>query len=712
MFALSVIAVNACGLNARDKRIRFFHWLRSLDVDVILLSETHCSSAEAAMLWASDWHIQSDSSAFSLSSSAHTGGSAILLHPRALTRSRHCRFSTHHSFNGALTLATVEYAGTCYSFASIYAPVDSPSRLAFFRHLCSVSFPAGPLIMGGDFNCVENPARDHRGISPAYHAQQPGGALLADLCARRQLVDGWLTFYGAGGPPPFTRYSPTSESATRIDRLYVSATLATSISAMSVVSAPWTDHAAVELRIGASTRPTASWRFNDLMLRSPSFCSQIRIAWLHWATDPEGRPLAQRWSAFKTQVRRIATAHAEAVNRELRSRIKRRVALSCQGRRREQHQLRREIQTRIAQAMDASLLAEAQSDRPTRHFFSRLKKHAPPRTIAELDSDDGLLTSPQAIAQELGKFWGEVFGHSPSPSPHQELSPAQVSAMSVSLDRLARVLTPDQRSQLAAAPSLDELHRACLGLRTFSAPGPDGLTPAFYRHFWDFIGPILLALLLDARCGGCLPVDSLEATILLIPKPTSGTPKAADFRPISLLNVEYKIWAAAIAARINPLLPTLCRETQTGFIPGRSILNNVAFNRDLIDWAERSKTPLTVAFLDFEKAFDRVWWHYLFRVLDHLGFPAELCIIIRALYTGFSSTLMGSGATQVVLRPSRGVRQGCPLSPALFALFAEPLGALIDALGAGGSSSPPPGRAPPGCGPPSAASHSRISVCR
>ena len=69
-----------------------------------------------------------------------------------------------------------------------------------------------------------------------------------------------------------------------------------------VVAAPWTDHAAVELRIGASTRPTASWRFNDAMLRSPSFCSQIRIAWLHWATDPEGRPLAQCWAPSRPRL--------------------------------------------------------------------------------------------------------------------------------------------------------------------------------------------------------------------------------------------------------------------------------------------------------------------------------------------------------------------------------------------------------------------------
>ncbi len=166
-------------------------------------------------------------------------------------------------------------------------------------------------------------------------------------------------------------------------------------------------------------------------------------------------------------------------------------------------------------------------------FFPASRSTLRTRTIAELDSEDGLLTTPQAIVQELGKFWEEVLGHSPSPIPHQELSPAQVSAMSASLDRLTRGITPDKRSQLAAR----------FGLRSFSAPGPDGLTPAFYRHFWDFIGPILLALLLDARCGGGLPVDSLEATILLIPVPAPGSPKAADFRLISLLNADYKIWA-------------------------------------------------------------------------------------------------------------------------------------------------------------------------
>jgi hypothetical protein len=141
MIALSVIAVNACGLNSRDKRTCLFQWLRFLAIDVILLSETHCSREDAAQQWASDWHKQADSSAFSISSSPHTGGSAILLHPRVLTQRRHCRFGTHQYFNGALTTATVEIAGSCYSFASIYAPVNAPSRLAFFRHLSSVPFP-------------------------------------------------------------------------------------------------------------------------------------------------------------------------------------------------------------------------------------------------------------------------------------------------------------------------------------------------------------------------------------------------------------------------------------------------------------------------------------------------------------------------------------------------------------------------------------------
>ena len=154
--------------------------------------------------------------------------------------------------------------------------------------------------------------------------------MLADLCVRRQLVDGWLDFYGAGDPPPFTRYFPKLESATRIDRIYVSASLATSISAMSVFSTPRTDHAAVELLKGASTRPPACWRFNGATLRSPSFCSQIRTARMHWANDPESRSLATRWEAFKfkSQVRVIAIAYAEATIRELCSQLKLRVAPS------------------------------------------------------------------------------------------------------------------------------------------------------------------------------------------------------------------------------------------------------------------------------------------------------------------------------------------------------------------------------------------------
>jgi hypothetical protein len=143
MNTLSVLTVNCCGLNAPVKRAVFFKWLQSLSVDCFLVSETHCATADAASQW----------SAFSLSSSSHTGGSAILLHPRVIRRECSHSFATHSAFHGALTTASIVLDGASYTLAAVYAPVAAHARLSFLDSLLSFPFPAdGQLIFAGDFN--------------------------------------------------------------------------------------------------------------------------------------------------------------------------------------------------------------------------------------------------------------------------------------------------------------------------------------------------------------------------------------------------------------------------------------------------------------------------------------------------------------------------------------------------------------------------------
>ena len=694
MNTLSVLTVNCCGLNAPVKRAVFFKWLQSLSVDCFLVSETHCATADAASQWSAEWLKGASLAAFSLSSSSHTGGSAILLHPRVTRRECSHSFATHSAFNGALTTASIVLDGASYTLAAVYAPVAAHARLSFLDSLLSFPFPAdGQLIFAGDFNCVEAPERDYRGLYPTYHLQQPGGDKLAELCAQRQLVDGWISCFGSGGPPPFTRYtgSAHSDGASRIDRIYLDAALAQSITSANVISAPFTDHEAVEIRLGSVSPPRAQWRLNDSLLQSPTFCKHIRLAWLQWSNDAEDRPLATRWLGFKSHVRAIAIEHAEAANRERRALTRRIVPRSPSARRRVKRLIQLGAQTRLVQDRDADLRARALGDRPTKQFFGRVPKHPPPRPITSLSSDSGTLAAPADITAELQRFWGEVFGSVDGPVDPTPQTALHAAAQLASLSRLNRSITSAQAAHLATDYSLEELKAACYRLRVASAPGPDGLSVAFYRMFWDLIGPVLRALLVAVRFGDRLPEDSLQASVILLPKSSSACPTAGDFRPISLLNVDYKVWATSIAARVNPLLPGLCRPTQTGFVPGRQIMQNVTFNRDIAQWARQTGSPLVFALLDFEKAFDRVNWAYLYSVLAQMRFPASLIADIRSLYSGFHSRLMLSGEHQVAFRPSRGVRQGCPLSPALFALFAEPLGALIDAMGVGTASAPPTG---------------------
>lgn len=141
------------------------------------------------------------------------------------------------------------------------------------------------------------------------------------------------------------------------------------------------------------------------------------------------------------------------------------------------------------------------------------------------------------------------------------------------------------------------------------------------------------------------------------------------YRPISLLNVDYKIVALFIAERLNRVIGTYIVEDQTG----RLMLDNIRKWKGVIETVQADKTPALCTFLDAEKTFDRVEWGYIREVLERFGIGALLLKWIDLIYCQQKATIVINGLRYKDLIISRGVQQVCPLSPLIFNLALGPL---------------------------------------
>lgn len=167
-----------------------------------------------------------------------------------------------------------------------------------------------------------------------------------------------------------------------------------------------------------------------------------------------------------------------------------------------------------------------------------------------------------------------------------------------------------------------------------------------------------------------------KGKIVFIPKP-GHLNQVTNYRPITLLNSAYKVQAKLIATRLKPMLPSLIRPSQTGFVPGRSILDNIFAAEEAMEWAVESKQNLVLMLLDYEKAFDRVSWTFLHAVMSKLGFNDDFIRWTASLYQGSDSMVMVNGEASPAFSLGRAVRQGCPLAPYLYIIVADVLGYML-----------------------------------
>jgi hypothetical protein len=200
----------------------------------------------------------------------------------------------------------------------------------------------------------------------------------------------------------------------------------------------------------------------------------------------------------------------------------------------------------------------------------------------------------------------------------------------------------------------------------------------------------VIAAVKDFFSSGRMAKGINDTTIVLIPKST--TPEClADFRPISLCNVIYKVISKCLINRLRPLLDSIISETQSAFVPGRLITDNaiIAFESfHKIQNHKNTNSSHCSYKMDLSKAYDHVNWSFLQKAMSRLGFwPTWIQWIMACVCSvRFAVHLNGSTLSQFI--PTRGLRQGDSLSPYLFLVVGEALTCILKHEVNGGNITP------------------------
>uniref|UniRef100_A0A670J9A9 Reverse transcriptase domain-containing protein n=1 Tax=Podarcis muralis TaxID=64176 RepID=A0A670J9A9_PODMU len=483
----------------------------------------------------------------------------------------------------------------------------------------------------------------------------------------------------------FTYHSEPNQSMSRIDQIWVSNELTPRIQKVEIQAKVISDHNPIEMELKGFEERTFRWRLNDNLWNDQKFVEKMRNNLSEYFQDnlDKGTKISVVWDASKAVMRGLLIQQNawKRNNREKKTKeILRQITDNEQKliKKPNNEKIRQEIktlQTQFAMIIDKEVEWNIKRLRQKNFEFANksgkwlawlVKKRKEENTIGRIQINGKETTCPKEIRRGFVDFYRQLYRNKERNNRKK--------IERYLLEKTVRKIPTDQKEQLNAPIQREEVEEGIRELKRGKAPGPDGFTSSYYKEMKDKLITPLTEVMNGILKERDIPKTWQEAFITIIPKQESDLTQVRNYRPISLLNTDYKIFAGILAKRLKKILIKIIHKDQTGFLPGRHIRNNTRNIVNIIEYlSERCDKPASLIFVDAEKAFDNVAWEFMLKNLEFMEVGQEFLNGIKAIYTDQKARLIVNNVITEDIKISKGTRQGCPLSPLLFIVVLEVL---------------------------------------
>ena len=677
----SIGSLNARGLGQVEKRNDVFTWLKAKKLSIYCVLDFHCKSSlynQYSKEWGSECVFSEGT--------GDSRGIAVMFSKDLEYKILHKDIDTE----GNYIILDLQVFDHRFTLVAVYGPnKDKPNFYLSLKEKVE-AMENSSIIMCADWNVVMNYELDTRGYK---HCNNPKSReSLIQLMESLEMYDVWRERNEDN--KKFTWFN--KKQMARLDYFLITSDWMTRVLQTRISPGYRTDHSLITLKlnIGNMSRGRGFWKFNSSLLQDKDYVDIVKNVIketvekysinvnssnnnCNFDVDDqtffemlklEIRGKTISYGAYKKRQNEAQELNLEREIEILHENIcENNVDIAgCLDQLEEKKQQLEEL--RKIKMRAAMLRAKVKyyelGEKPTKFFFDLEKRNGEAKTFTHVNVNDNIVTDQDKILNAQRDFYKDLYSSKSTTGDENNIFLE---------DKFINKLNETQKNTCEGKISVEDVKSVLHSMSNNKSPGSDGYTVEFYKFFFSDLGTFLVNSLNYAFTSGKLSITQRLGVITCIPKPNKAREYIKNWRPISLLNVDYKILTGVLARRLKNVLEQIINEDQKGFLRNRCMSENCRFLYDTMFELEKRNKPGLLLIIDFEKAFDSINWTYLENVLEKYNFGIDFQRWFRILYNQASSVVTNGGHFSESFSLGRGCRQGDPLSPYLFLLAIEPL---------------------------------------